>query len=311
MKKTLSIILAVSLCSLTAVFSAVSAKGNQKADPKKGEDVAVLHTNYGDIAMRFFDEEAPKGVENFKSLAKDGKYNNIIFHRVIKNFMIQSGDYENFDGTGGTSKWGKEFENECVDYLSNTRGAVAYANAGKDTNGSQFYINSNDNSASLDGNYTVFGQVFAGMDVVDLISDCEVQANSGGEQSSPVNEVKLESVELTQYKSGMEKSLAEPTDPYEGQKTEATEEETTPADTDAETQPTTAAADSEEQEGTEFTASDLIPIFITLGVIGAIFAAFAIPYSIQDKKRKKEKAEAKAKMKADPNYKKKKSKKKR
>ncbi len=303
MKKTISIFLTALLCCAMAfsVTFTASAKFNQEAKPKVGDTVAVLHTNYGDIAMSFFPKYAPKGVENFQTLAKEKKYNNTIFHRVIKKFMIQGGDYTNGDGTGGESCWGKEFENECVDELKNIRGAVAYANAGADTNGSQFFINSVENT-NLNGNYTVFGQVFAGMDVVDLISNCEVTVNSSGESSSPVNEVKLESVEITRYTKNMENSLKSATDPYEGVKSTTTAtEETTVASTESTT------ANSEDNDD----SFNFIPIIVTVGVLVIIFACFAIPYGIQDKKKKKAKAEAKAAMKADPDYKKKKSKKKR
>ena len=288
MKKTISIFLTALLCCAMAfsVTFTASAKFSQEAKPKVGDTVAVLHTNYGDIAMSFFPKYAPKGVENFQTLAKEKKYNNSIFHRVIKDFMIQGGDYTNGDGTGGESCWGKEFENECVDELKNIRGAVAYANAGADTNGSQFFINSVENT-NLNGSYTVFGQVFAGMDVVDLISNCEVTVNTSGEQSSPVNEVKLESVEITKYTKNMENSLKSATDPYEGVKS------------------TTANSEDSDEP------FNFIPIIVTVGVLAIIFACFAIPYGIQDKKKKKAKEEAKAAMKANPDYKKKKSKKKR
>lgn len=305
MKKTISIFLTALLCCAMAfsVTFTASAKFNQEAKPKVGDTVAVLHTNYGDIAMSFFPKYAPKGVENFQTLAKEKKYNNSIFHRVIKNFMIQGGDYTNGDGTGGESCWGKEFENECVDELKNIRGAVAYANSGPDTNGSQFFINLVKNF-HLDGDYTVFGQVFSGMDVVDLISNCEVTVNSGSESSSPVNEVKLESVEITKYTKNMENSLKSATDPYEGVKSTTTATEETTA-TEASTESTTA---NNEDSDDSF---NFIPIIVTVGVLAIIFACFAIPYGIQDKKKKKAKAEAKAVMKADPDYKKKKSKKKR
>lgn len=305
MKKTISIFLTALLCCAMAfsVTFTASAKFNQEAKPKVGDTVAVMHTNYGDIAMSFFPKYAPKGVENFQTLAKEKKYNNSIFHRVIKNFMIQGGDYTNGDGTGGESCWGKEFENECVDELKNIRGAVAYANSGPDTNGSQFFINLVKNF-HLDGDYTVFGQVFSGMDVVDLISNCEVTVNSGSESSSPVNEVKLESVEITKYTKNMENSLKSATDPYEGVKSTTTATEETTA-TEASTESTTA---NNEDSDDSF---NFIPIIVTVGVLAIIFACFAIPYGIQDKKKKKAKAEAKAVMKADPDYKKKKSKKKR
>lgn len=301
MKKTVSILLTLLLCcsmAFSVTFTA-SAKFNQEAGPKSGDTVAIMHTNYGDIALSFFPDYAPKGVENFQTLAKDNKYDNTIFHRVIKDFMIQGGDYTNSDGTGGESCWGKEFENECVDELSHIRGSVAYANAGADTNGSQFFINSVDNSSNLDGNYTVFGQVFAGMEVVDLISDCEVTYNTSGESSSPVNEVKLESVEVTKYEKGMEDDLKSATNPYEGMETTTTV---------AQTEETTAVSTTENSDDEPF---NFIPIIVTVGILAVIFACFAIPYGIQDRKRKKAKAEAKAAQKANPDYKKKKSKKKR
>ena len=117
--------------------------GFQLEMPEEGEEIAIIHTNMGDITWRFFPEHAPKAVENFISLAKDGKYDGIIFHRVINDFMIQGGDYENQNGTGGKSTWGTPFEDEFVDTLYNIRGSVAMANSGKNTNGSQFFINQN------------------------------------------------------------------------------------------------------------------------------------------------------------------------
>ena len=304
MKKIISVLLVTMLCSAMALSTVIttSAAFNQEAKPKKGDTVAVLHTNYGDIAISFFPKYAPKGVENFQTLAKDGKYNNTIFHRIIKDFMIQGGDFTNSDGTGGESCWGKPFENECVDELSNIRGSVAYANSGADTNGSQFYINSVDNSASLDNGYTVFGQVFAGMDVVDLISDCEKTIGNDGNQSSPINTVELKSVDIEKYTTGMEDDLTTATDPYEGKKSTSAE--------------STTSADNGSKDATpEYKSDDepfnFIPIIVTVGVLAVIFACFAIPYAVQDRKKKKAKAEAKAKMKAHPDYKKKKSTKKR
>lgn len=115
--------------------------GYQLEMPKDGEEIAIIHTSMGDITWRFFPENAPKAVENFKTLAKDGKYDNVIFHRVMNDFMIQGGDYEEQNGTGGTSAFGKPFEDEFCDTLYNIRGSVAMANSGVDTNGSQFFIN--------------------------------------------------------------------------------------------------------------------------------------------------------------------------
>lgn len=115
--------------------------GYQLEMPEKGDTIAILHTNMGDITWRFFPENAPKTVQNFIDLAKAGKYNNTIFHRVINNFMIQGGDYENANGTGGKAANGGQFEDEFCNKLFNIRGSVAMANSGKDTNGSQFFIN--------------------------------------------------------------------------------------------------------------------------------------------------------------------------
>ncbi len=115
--------------------------GYQLEKPQEGETIAILHTSMGDITWRFFPENAPKAVDNFITLAKEGKYNNTIFHRVIDNFMIQGGDYEKHNGTGGKSSYGAPFEDEFSDTLFNIRGSVAMANSGVNTNGSQFFIN--------------------------------------------------------------------------------------------------------------------------------------------------------------------------
>lgn len=114
--------------------------GYQLEMPEEGEEVAIIHTNYGDICLRFFPEAAPKAVENFLTHAGNGYYDGLIFHRVSKNFMIQGGDPEG-TGSGGESIYGESFEDEFSDKLFNIRGSVAMANAGKDTNGSQFFIN--------------------------------------------------------------------------------------------------------------------------------------------------------------------------
>lgn len=295
MKKIISLILATVLCTamMFSTLVTASAEFDQTASPKKGDTVAIIHTNYGDIAMSFFDEYAPKGVENFITLAKDGKYDDTIFHRVKKNFVIQGGDYTNADGTGGESCWGEEFENECSDDLSNIRGSVAYANRGEGTNSSQFFINSTDANSYLDGSYTVFAQVFAGMDVVDLISECDVTYNNSGELSQPVNQVKVESVEITKYKKGLEDSLASPVDPYEGQTT--TEEETTVATDEDATEVTT----------TETTTDnfDFTPI-IVIGIIIVAIGAIVVVYVVYDMKQKKKREALKAKK--YPNKKKKK-----
>lgn len=114
--------------------------GYQLESPDPGEEIAVMHTNMGDITMRFFPEAAPNTVENFVTHAKDGYYDGLTFHRVINDFMIQGGDPKG-DGTGGESISGKAFADEFSNKLFNIRGSVAMANSGEDTNGSQFFIN--------------------------------------------------------------------------------------------------------------------------------------------------------------------------
>lgn len=169
-------------------------KNYQTAQVQKGDVVAVLHTGFGDIGIRFFPEVAPMAVNNFIALAKAGKFDNTVFHRVIDHFMIQGGDYTNFNGTGGESVYGKTFGYETSEYVKNIRGSVAMAHSKlPDSNGSQFYINQTDNS-HLDGGYTVFGQVYEGMDVVDKIAAVKTNFSD-----APVEPVVINSVEISTY----------------------------------------------------------------------------------------------------------------
>jgi cyclophilin family peptidyl-prolyl cis-trans isomerase len=133
---------------------------------------ATLHTSEGAIELELYPEAAPKTVENFEKLSRDGFYEGVIFHRVIPDFMIQGGDPTG-TGTGGP---GYEFEDEFNEHRV-TRGALAMANAGPNTNGSQFFIVTAEEASWLDGKHTVFGRVTAGMDVVDRISQTERDAN--------------------------------------------------------------------------------------------------------------------------------------
>jgi cyclophilin family peptidyl-prolyl cis-trans isomerase len=140
---------------------------------------ATLHTNHGPVELELFEGEAPKTVENFRKLAGDGFYDGVIFHRVIPDFMIQGGDPEG-TGSGGP---GYRFEDEFNDHPV-ARGALAMANAGPNTNGSQFFIVTADACPWLDGKHTVFGQVTDGMDVVDAIS--QVETDAGDRPREPV-----------------------------------------------------------------------------------------------------------------------------
>ena len=170
----------------------------QYADPKDGEEIAIIHTNYGDISMRFFPEVAPMAVASFKALAKAGRYDDTIFHRIFRSGIhgIQGGDYTNFNGTGGESAFGESFGYEISEYLSNIPGSVAMAHSSlPDSNGSQFYINVGDNS-QLDGDYTVFGQVYDGMDVAEDIYSVDTDYND-----RQLTDVIVESIEITTYSS--------------------------------------------------------------------------------------------------------------
>jgi peptidyl-prolyl cis-trans isomerase B (cyclophilin B) len=148
---------------------------------------ATIHTNHGPIEVELFDDDAPKTVENFRKLAGDGFYDGVIFHRVIKDFMIQGGDPTG-TGTGGP---GYMFEDEFNDQKV-VRGALAMANAGPNTNGSQFFIVTTDAAPWLDGKHTVFGRVTGGMDAVDAIEASETDA-----RDKPVQDARIERVELT------------------------------------------------------------------------------------------------------------------
>jgi peptidyl-prolyl cis-trans isomerase B (cyclophilin B) len=147
---------------------------------------ANMNTTLGTIGLELFDDDAPKTVENFRKLAADGFYDGIIFHRVIPDFMIQGGDP---DGTGSGGP-GFTFEDEFNQHKV-VRGALAMANAGPNTNGSQFFIVTIDSAPWLDGKHTVFGQVTAGMDAVDAI-----EATPTGRGDRPNDPPSIESIEL-------------------------------------------------------------------------------------------------------------------
>ena len=155
---------------------------------KNKKYVAVLHTSAGDITVDLNAKETPITVNNFVNLAQNNFYNNTIFHRVIKGFMIQGGDPKG-DGTGGP---GYRFDDEPVT-REYTRGTIAMANSGPNTNGSQFFIMHA--TYPLPKNYVIFGAVVNGLDVVDKIATAPVKSN-GSEMSSPVNPVVVSSVDI-------------------------------------------------------------------------------------------------------------------
>src|SRR4051794_10305505 len=147
---------------------------------------ATLHTNHGAIEVELFDDDAPKTVENFRKLAADGFYDGVVFHRIIKDFMIQGGD----PGGTGSGGPGYTFEDEINQHRI-VRGALAMANAGPNTNGSQFFIVTVDEAPWLDGKHTVFGRVTNGMDVVDAI-----EGQPTDRRDRPRDEVVMERVEV-------------------------------------------------------------------------------------------------------------------
>lgn len=192
---------------------------SQTGEPEEGETVAIIHIkDMGDICVKFFYEDSPLAVENFVTLAANGYYDGIIFHRVIADFMIQGGDPSG-TGMGGESMWGTEFKNEYSDRLAQINGSLAMARTqALDTNGSQFFINDGPELAEeyleyygvdeslwdtflehggnphLQDQYTVFGQVYDGMDIVETISQTETDSSD-----KPVNDVVIESIEIKQY----------------------------------------------------------------------------------------------------------------
>ncbi len=218
----------------------------QEGLPASGEEIAIVKTSMGDIKLRFYPEEAPLAVENFKELAKSGYYDGIIFHRVIDNFMIQGGDPTG-TGSGGESFFGGKFEDEISPNLHFFRGALAMANAGPNTNGSQFFIVQNPvvDTFAIDsvrgaieeangelfpimigdevyelaemfpdnileyyveqggyigleyvfgGQYTIFGQAFEGLDIVDAIAKVDTNTSD-----KPLEDIVIESIEFVNY----------------------------------------------------------------------------------------------------------------
>ncbi len=147
---------------------------------------ATMQTNHGTIELELFDEDAPKTVGNFTKLARDGFYDSVVFHRIIPDFMIQGGDPTG-TGSGGP---GYQFEDEFNDHKV-VRGALAMANAGPNTNGSQFFVVTAEAAAWLDGKHTVFGRVTSGMDVVDTIEQVETDG-----RDKPREDVRIETISI-------------------------------------------------------------------------------------------------------------------
>ena len=171
---------------------------NIPAPEEEAEDKtmkATLHTNKGDIVIEFFDKQAPKTVANFEKLAQSGFYNGVKFHRVIKGFMIQGGDPltkdDSKEALWGTGDPGYKFADEIGPQNRNDAGTISMANAGPNTNGSQFFINVNGNNF-LDGKHTVFGKVITGMEVVKEIENTKTDENDRPAQSVVIEGISLD-----------------------------------------------------------------------------------------------------------------------
>lgn len=162
----------------------------QLITPENTMKTAIFKTSEGTITLELFEKEAPKTVENFVNLAKDGKYDGTIFHRVIPSFMIQGGDYENGDGTGGQAHGGGKMKDEFGEGLSHSRGVISMANAGPNTNGSQFFI-VQEPAFHLDGVHSIFGKVIKGMDIVDAMAKVKTDR-----MARPYDDVVLEKVTI-------------------------------------------------------------------------------------------------------------------
>ncbi len=195
--------------------------GYQFRQPEAGDTIAIIKTSMGDIKILLFPNEAPKAVENFVTHSKNGYYDNLTFHRVIDGFIIQGGDPKG-DGTGGESIWGEPFEDEFSLNLLHYRGALSMANAGENTNGSQFFIVQREGitegevdalreagypddlvslfaehggTPGLNFVHAVFGQVFEGMDVVDRIAAVETD-----KVDKPLENIIIHTIEIQEVK---------------------------------------------------------------------------------------------------------------
>lgn len=191
----------LALTSIAMSLLLLAGCGKQPTDtPKSGVEVkssggthAVIETEKGTIEFKFFEQDSPKSVENFRQLAEKGYYNGLTFHRIIKGFMIQGGDPSG-DGTGGESAWGGKFGEDINGssplYRRNyMRGIVAMANAGPGTNGSQFFIMHKD--YPLPPQYVIFGEVTKGIEVVDALAETPTRMGRDGQKSQPLTPPKM------------------------------------------------------------------------------------------------------------------------
>lgn len=181
----------------TKSASTNTSNNMQTQPPQKGDTIATIETTKGTIKIKLFADLAPETVKNFIELAKDGKYNDVPFHRIINDFMIQTGDFDKKNGTGGYSYKGPgtKINDEVTSKLVHLNGTVSMANAGPNTNGSQFFIvSSKRNNSYLNGHYSIFGQVFEGQDVVDDLASVDTDLND-----KPLQEMLMKKVTISTY----------------------------------------------------------------------------------------------------------------
>lgn len=165
--------------------------------PEKGDTIATITTNHGEIKALLYTKLAPNTTKNFIELAEDGKYDGTVFHRVIEDFMIQGGDFTNHNGTGGHSSKGPGtyIEDEFGEGLKHVKGALSMANAGPNTGGSQFFIvQKEDGTDWLDGAHAIFGYAYEGMEVIDEIATVETKG-----ADVPVEDVVVESIKISKF----------------------------------------------------------------------------------------------------------------
>lgn len=198
--KTIStIFLTIFMATTLVTLTSCNEPFDQIAAPTDKDTTATLTTNYGVIKIKLFSDMVPETVKNFEELASTGKYDNTIFHRIIKDFMMQGGDFESRNGMGGYSYKGPgtTIDLELDKRLTHIFGAVSMARKGNDvnSNGSQFFIiNAEGGSHFLDGQYSVFGQVYEGIEVVKAIADVQTDPSD----NKPLKDVVLQKVEITE-----------------------------------------------------------------------------------------------------------------